>query len=154
MRIMLLLLPVLATGCARFKDGQGASVVLFGTDLNMVTTSTTNRSGGGPSTLFTGASRGERTTTRTEAQSRGLIQVGGIRIEGGTLDQSTGIGEVGFIAASIGRIIGMTKSVSAMFDWARNRDNVGGATDQLESTNAARTDQARIAGEVKRSQIR
>ena len=154
MRFLALLPLLLASGCARFQDGQGASVVLFGTDLNLVTTSTENRSGGGPSTLFTGASRGERATTRTEAQSRGLIQVGNIRIEGGTLDQSTGIGEVGFIAASIGRIIGMTKSVSAMFDWARNRDNVEGATGQLNSSNAARTDAARIEAEVKRSQIR
>ena len=145
---LLLLLPFLFSSCYYASDGNGAKFLAFGTDLGVATIHSENRSGGGPSTLITGASSGERLTDRIETRSSGEITIGGIHIKG-VVDDSTGIGERGFVMLGIARVVAMAKSVQSMFDFASNRDNVDAATDQLKSNNSAAVDTARIKTQPK-----
>lgn len=134
------------------SNGNGDRVVMLGTNAGLVPTRTTNSSTGGVLGLAAGNSGGARETESREANHQASIRVGTISIEG-PIDNSTGAGEWGYTILGIGRIIGMTKSVARMFDFAANKDNVDGTTDNVRSDNAARTAQIRSNNEVRRALI-
>ncbi len=115
-------------------------------DYGLVTVATVNESGGGPTSLFSGGSRGERRTWREESGAESRVRVGGIDIRG-PIDSSTRAGERGFVLGMAARTWAQAESIARMFSFAglRERQRAGVERARVRAEGAEALERARAA---------
>tara|TARA_R110000796_G_scaffold17656_2_gene54191 strand:- start:7523 stop:8023 length:501 start_codon:yes stop_codon:yes gene_type:complete len=133
------------------EDGTGAKVSFRG-NMGIAQVESSGLSAGGPSTIVTGGSRGERTTRAVETQQQGLIKVGGIEIRG-PIDNSTIVAERVHGVGIVSRTIAQIKNWKVVGDLFKNKYNQEGATDRAEIGAGVETSKIESAAQIETSQI-
>ncbi len=157
--LMAALLPLLLTGCfPRFfpgvdiEDGQGARVSIRG-DWGAITSSTRAESGGGPTSMLAGGSRGELDTTASESDQPPSLSVGGITMTG-PFQTSPVVAQRVHGLGIVSRAVAQVKMWKTAFDFMGRREEARAATERAREASQAATERARIEATTEAARIR
>lgn len=158
LRVVFALVVVLMPSCApRFfagmdvEDGKGARVSIRG-DFGSVPKTMDGSASGGPTSLASGGSRGQRTTAMVEPGVPATIEVGDIKITG-PFHASPVVGERMHGAGMLARVYGQVKGLDIISKIFLNRDNQRGMTDRARNASEAANERAGIEAATERARI-
>lgn len=135
-------------GCTSAQAPNGAKYTSFGQDVNIVAGASTMESQGGPTSLMSGGSRGNRSADFAQVPQPGSISIGGpdgIQIVGATISSSQPIDSTSHGLGMLARVWGMVRSIEGMFDFAKVRDTNRRDVDLANSNNTAGVESLRIS---------